>query len=611
MIGTFLQPLRHRLILLFAIVLVIPSAFGVWAAIGSYRGQIAVARDAPARFAALASNYEANLLWQSQQIVQNLSRDDQVLTVLRGTEDGRVKLDCSEAFTRTVKPYPSYGTAVLFNLAGNAMCQWDESKQLINVAKREWFKTVVATSAPTLSGYLMSPALHEPIISYAAPVFDVDGTLKGVISLGIRLNWLSAIGQEPGLPNSGEITLLDRYGAVLVSSTGDGEQALDALPAQSSIDSIIRGGARSLEAPGGDGEPRIYAVNALGNNDLFIVFSLPRAAVIDPLLRDLMVQIGILCLVSIAGMMAALLGARHLVTRWTEKLTEAANSMSLGNLFADTELRGAPSEIRQLGENLKAMASRIEHREADLRESLAQKQLMLREIHHRVKNNLQIVTSLLNLYARLPRGDAFKQTFSDLQMRINALALVHRHLYESEDLKEIDLAPFMKNLCALLQDGSGIPSRRVRMTFEFPNLRMIGDRAVPLALLTTEILTNCFKHAVPNLGSGSIKVSMVVAPDGEACLSIIDDGIGPAVREDGDAVSTMGTTLIAAFTRQLGGTISVVGPPGTSTTIRFNVLPLKADHAANADEAFAPDQAAESGAEPDDNRALEAATDRV
>ena len=125
MIGTFLQPLRHRLILLFAIVLVIPSAFGVWAAIGSYRGQIAVARDAPARFAALASNYEANLLWQSQQIVQNLSRDDQVLTVLRGTEDGRVKLDCSEAFTRTVNPYPSYGTAVLFNLAGNAMCQWD------------------------------------------------------------------------------------------------------------------------------------------------------------------------------------------------------------------------------------------------------------------------------------------------------------------------------------------------------------------------------------------------------------------------------------------------------------------------------------------------------
>ncbi|MBK8160906.1 MAG: hypothetical protein IPK59_19795 [Rhodospirillaceae bacterium] len=576
MIGTFLQPLRHRLILLFAIVLIIPSAFGVWAAIDNFRGQIALARDATLRFAALASNYEANLLWQSQQIVQNLSRDDQVLAVLRGAQDSRIHLECSESFARAVQPYPPYGTAVLFNLNGDAACQWDESKQLINVAKREWFTRVLATSAPTLSGYLISPALREPIISYAAPVFDADGTLKGVIALGIRLNWLSAIGQEPGLPSAGDVTMLDRHGAVLVSSRGDGERALETLPAKPIVDSIIRDGVRSLEAPGLDGQQRIYAVNALGNNGLFIIFSLPRAAVIDPLLRDLMIQIGILCLVSIAGMMAALFGARQLVTRWTERLTDAANSMSLGNLFADTELRGAPSEIRQLGETLKAMATRIEHREADLRESLAQKQLMLREIHHRVKNNLQIVTSLLNLYARLPRGDAFKQALSDLQMRINALALVHRHLYESEDLKEIDLAPFMKNLCALLQDGSGISSRRVTMRFEFPNMRMIGDRAVPLALLTTEILTNCFKHAFPNQGTGSISVSMAVAEDGEACLSIVDNGIGPAARGNGDPVGTMGATLIAAFTKQLGGTMTVAGPPGTATTIRFNVLPLKA-----------------------------------
>jgi two-component sensor histidine kinase len=237
-------------------------------------------------------------------------------------------------------------------------------------------------------------------------------------------------------------------------------------------------------------------------------------------------------------------------------------------------LHGAPIEIWQLGENLKAMATRIEHREADLRDSLAQKQLMLREIHHRVKNNLQIVTSLLNLYARLPRGDIFRQAFSDLQMRINALALVHRHLYESDDLKEIDLAPFMKNLCSLLQDGSGIPSRRVKMTINFPQLRMIGDRAVPLALLTTEILTNCFKHAFPGQRAGSIDISMTVADDGIATLSIIDDGVGPTQIDKTDGGATMGSTLIAAFTKQLGGTIRVDGPPGTTTTIVFSVRPF-------------------------------------
>ena len=104
-------------------------------------------------------------------------------------------------------------------------------------------------------------------------------------------------------------------------------------------------------------------------------------------------------------------------------------------------------------------AARIKVRELELSESLSQKQMMLREIHHRVKNNLQTVTSLLNLYARIPRGEAIKQAFADVQTRINALALVHRHLYESQDLREIDLATFMSNLCRLVQDGSGVPAK--------------------------------------------------------------------------------------------------------------------------------------------------------
>lgn len=571
MLGTFIAPLRHRLILLFAIVLVVPSAFGVWAAIDGFRSQVAQTKESIGRYATLASNYEANLLWQSQQIVQNLSRDDQVLAVLRGSGDSRLQEFCNAAFTRAVKPYPPYGTAVLFDLNGQSVCQWDNSKAIINVSHRVWFQTVKATKGPTLSGYLMSQALKEPIISYASPVFDTDGTMKGVIALGIRLNWLSAIGQEPGLPSEGEVTLLDRDGTVLVSSVGDRETAQKTLPSAPSLQSIVKNGVRSLDEAGADGKMRLYGVNSLGGDGLFVLFGLPRSEIMDPLLHDLMIQIGILCMVSVAGMLAALLGARLLVTRWTEKLTHAANSMGLGNLVAETDLRGAPMEIRQLGENLQAMATRIEHREVDLRVSLAQKQLMLREIHHRVKNNLQIVTSLLNLYARLPRGDAFKQAFSDLQMRINALALVHRHLYESEDLKEIDLAPFMKNLCSLLQDGSGISPRRVRMSFQFPELRMIGDRAVPLALLTTEILTNSFKHAFPNQRSGHIDVRLTVAENDMATLTIQDDGIGPLARNEADVAATMGSTLIAAFAKQLDGHLTISGPPGTLTTIVFNV----------------------------------------
>jgi two-component sensor histidine kinase len=199
-----------------------------------------------------------------------------------------------------------------------------------------------------------------------------------------------------------------------------------------------------------------------------------------------------------------------------------------------------------------------------------------------VKNNLQTVTSLLNLYARIPRGDAVKQAFADVQMRINALALVHRHLYESQDMQEVDLHPFMTNLCSLLQDGSGVPPRRVRLSVDIPHVRVTGDRAVPLALLTTEILTNSFKHAFPSQRAGSISVRITREPDGMATLVIADDGVGQGERTtDSDLPGGMGQTLIEAFTRQLGGEITLSGPPGTVTTLVFVLESVHANSAAD------------------------------
>ena len=246
--------------------------------------------------------------------------------------------------------------------------------------------------------------------------------------------------------------------------------------------------------------------------------------------------------------------------------------MSVGDLSVRREFEGAPAEFRALSETLREMAIRLDEREVDLRQSLAQKQMMLREIHHRVKNNLQTVTSLLNLYARIPRGEAVKQAFTDVQMRINALALVHRHLYESQDMQEVDLHPFMTNLCSLLQDGSGVPPRRVRLNVDIPHVRVTGDRAVPLALLTTEVLTNSFKHAFPNQRAGSITVSISRQADGMAKLVIADDGVGQVERTtNGELPGSMGQTLIEAFTRQLSGEITVSGPPGTVTTLVFRL----------------------------------------
>ena len=588
MFGQLLQPLRHRLILLFAIVLAIPSAFGIITAIDRYRDQVRQAHESTVRFATLASNYETNLLWQSNRIIMNLAHQPQIVAAVasspsRGSE-------CADLLETAIRPYPAYAVAILRNAKGDAVCRSDPAAPAPNVAGADWFRAVMDTGREAVSGYFYAARMQEGVIIYAAPVVSDRNAPIGVLSLAIRLEWLSAIGQEPGLPPDAMVYLLDRAGSVLVGPKAQGFDTQAGLPSAETIQEVVNGYIRTFDSVGQDGIQRNYAVNVIGDKELFVLLGQPTARLIDPLRTSLLIQIGVLVFVAVAAMLAALIGTRVLVTKWIWRLTEAASSMSVGDLSVKREFEGAPAEIRELAETLREMAIRLDEREADLRQSLAQKQMMLREIHHRVKNNLQTVTSLLNLYARIPRGEAVKQAFADVQMRINALALVHRHLYESQDMQEVDLHPFMTNLCSLLQDGSGVPPRRVRLIVDIPHVRVTGDRAVPLALLTTELLTNSFKHAFPNQRTGTISVRIVREPDGMAQLVIADDGVGKSERDTaGELPGSMGQTLIEAFTRQLGGEIAFSGPPGTTATLVFR---LEAERAAALGDRVAPAGAA-------------------
>ena len=133
-------------------------------------------------------------------------------------------------------------------------------------------------------------------------------------------------------------------------------------------------------------------------------------------------------------------GIEHLVVRWITYLERITSAYAAGRHSVRPErVSAAPAEIRSLGETFSRMADLISAREAELRDSLAQKEVLVREIHHRVKNNLQLVMSLLNLHARRIRDPRAELAFAEARSRINALATLHRRLYESESLQEIDL----------------------------------------------------------------------------------------------------------------------------------------------------------------------------
>jgi two-component sensor histidine kinase len=258
------------------------------------------------------------------------------------------------------------------------------------------------------------------------------------------------------------------------------------------------------------------------------------------------------------------------IGRPLRRMTRAARAYSDGDMTARPELRG-PAELRALAATFNEMAARIEGREHELREAVATREAMLREIHHRVKNNLQIVTSLLNLQAKSVQGEQAQRAFSDIKTRVKALALVHRYLYESDDLQSVNLGAFLKELAASLQLSYGMSDEQVAIEVVAQEVWDISDRAVPLALFMTEAMTNALKHAFPEGRKGIIRISLTTTPKGVIRFSVEDNGIGLT---DAQSVAQTGTTslgmsLIKAFARQVDGNLTISGPPGTIVAIEF------------------------------------------
>jgi PAS domain S-box-containing protein len=206
------------------------------------------------------------------------------------------------------------------------------------------------------------------------------------------------------------------------------------------------------------------------------------------------------------------------------------------------------------------LAMALEERTA----ALQQRDLLLREVYHRVKNNLQIVDSLLVMQSRAISDADARAALLGLRGRIYALGLVHHQLMDSSDLKTFDIAPFLSELSHNIMDGG--PEMNVQLSVEAISLKVGLDFAIPLGLLVTELVTNSLKHAFPN-GTGAIKVSLNREDGGALMLIVQDDGQG--MRPDGTRRKGLGLTIINGLIDQLQGSMSMRIDGGTRTEIHL------------------------------------------
>src|SRR6185503_1942569 len=302
-----------------------------------------------------------------------------------------------------------------------------------------------------------------------------------------------------------------------------------------------------------------YAAYAMRDSDLFTGTYLHVAT--DLLLPVLMLG---------AASLAIWIATDRLVTRWIVYLRRIASAYGHGHYaIRPVALEEAPSEFRLLGETFSSMAAAVQDRDRRLREAVAQKSLLIKETHHRVKNNLQIVMSLLSLQAGQMKEPAVQGALRQAQVRVNALALVHRIRHEIEELDAINLKSLIEDLAYQIQEGFGADRRDLTLELEVASRQVPSDLAVPLTLFTVEALTNAFKHAYPPGQRGSvIRLSLMPVDDGKLRLAVEDDGIGPPPAGAGRG-GGIGSRLIEAFAQQVGGVTRTRARPGGGTIVEL------------------------------------------
>jgi PAS domain S-box-containing protein len=212
--------------------------------------------------------------------------------------------------------------------------------------------------------------------------------------------------------------------------------------------------------------------------------------------------------------------------------------------------------------------------EKNLKNSLAEKEILLREIHHRVKNNLQTISSLLDLQAESINEPKNLEVFRSSQSRIRSMALIHERLYKSEDLSKIKASEYINNLMDYLEGTYYSPSWNTEITTDIQNLYLNLDVAIPCGLIINELVSNSMKYAFPGSRKGNIKVSLQPDASENLVLMIKDDGIGiPLTMITLDSQS-LGLQLVKLLVKQLNGKMEIDGTMGTRITIIFPKPPV-------------------------------------
>ncbi|MFD0859074.1 sensor histidine kinase [Roseovarius aquimarinus] len=390
-----------------------------------------------------------------------------------------------------------------------------------------------------------------PVVVVQQPVYSEQGVFRGFISLSMLSERISASRAADPLGADAVVVTFNADGVILTADDAPRGYE-DYLPAETALTDLVGKGSQLFSEETIGGQIREFAVVPILEDQVYGLGSWQSQR---PLMRERAFSVFTLLfpiLMWLISLVVALLAIRLQVIRPIRILGRQMRDFAEGRrVFRSEALDSAPSELREIGETFSTMAQKVIRDEADLENTVHERDVLIKEVHHRVKNNLQLMSSILNMQSRSAPGADTRGALRKVQDRLTSLAAVHRGLYETPLVSQVRVDMLLDDLLRQLSKLGDSEAAPLDVVLDLEPVTLVPDQAGPLAMMAAEGFTNALKYAAPGT-DGMRRIHVKLRPDPErADMVEFEIGNTVEVKIRAEAEQGLGMKLIQAFCAQL------------------------------------------------------------
>ncbi|EPX85058.1 sensor histidine kinase [Salipiger mucosus] len=485
---------------------------------------------------------------------------------------------CMDRLRTYLDASPGYSFAGFLTVDGDMPCHTGAGP--VDVENNPRLQRLLESPGATAWLNQFGPVSRRSVLVVAQPFFE-DGQLAGHVLVSVPSALLPR-GTQAAQPPAGfeDVVTINERGQVMSSRSGL-ENIEGRLPADLDLRSLIGAESQSFAARSRDGTTRVYAsaplvpgmVHALGIWEQDSAEA--QAITVSGIAKALPF------LMWAASVIVAFLAVNRLVIRHIKRLSRRMRAFARSRRIpVPNETDRMPAELADIENDFLDMADAILRDEAQQENALREKTVLLKEVHHRVKNNLQLISSIMNMQIRQSDSAETRAILHRLQDRVRSLATIHRNLYQTEDLGHVDAGRLLEDLVRQMGEMTEVNGSKVTIETEVDSVETVPDQAVPLSLLAAEAMTNALKYAGPGPDEEARVKLRFARLEGHRAEMMVTNTVGP--RPEGEKAEVeprgLGARLIRAFATQLGGELDQQEEEGRYTLgVRFALVDFTPD----------------------------------